>query len=171
MAVKHAVIRTDLMAGTKVPAALRSFRYFDSNGDLAEIDNGCVVALDSIIVDSQGNEPNREVWKAVAPTASTPLSKLAIVATPELLYDERLRNLTDFYNDTDHPARGYMPKSGDIFSVTAEALDGTPAKGSGVALQAKVQLKVGTYTAGTSFGKIVSKETVNGLDFFVIQVD
>ena len=59
----YAVIRTDLMSGTKQPADLVSLRFYDASGNKAEVENGVIVKL-------QGYEDGeREVMKAVAASA------------------------------------------------------------------------------------------------------
>lgn len=168
--MSHAVIRTDLMSGTNVNAYLRSFKYMGAGETATDIDNGCVVKLDSIMADGQGAVKDREIWKAVTPAATDTKADVVIVATPEVMYDERLGKLTDFYNEAGRPARGYVPHSNDIFSVTADALDGVPTVGQGVAIQADVKLKVGTFDADTSFGKVIAIETADNLTYYVIEV-
>ena len=76
-----AVIRTDLMSGTKQPADLVSLRFYDAEGNQAEVENGVIVML-------QGYEDGeREVMKAVAATAGADLNECAIVAGVEVMYD------------------------------------------------------------------------------------
>ena len=41
----YAVIRTDLMSGTKQPADLVSLRFYDASGNKAEVENGVIVML------------------------------------------------------------------------------------------------------------------------------
>lgn len=41
----YAVIRTDLMSGTKQPADLVSLRFYDASGNKAEVENGVIVKL------------------------------------------------------------------------------------------------------------------------------
>lgn len=66
----YTVIRTDLMSGTKQPADLVSFRFYGSDSNPAEIENGVIVKL-------QGYEDGeREVMKAIAATSSDSLNRL-----------------------------------------------------------------------------------------------
>lgn len=164
--VIHSVVRTDAMTATNSSAGLYSVKYNDGAANAA-IDNGCVVALDSLV------SGEREVWKAVKPAADTPLSKIVLVATPEVMYDERLRNLTDFYNEAGTAARGYALSTGDIFSVTEEAVTGTAAVGNVVELQADTKLKVvATATASsTAVGTVIAIENVGTLKYIVVRVD
>ena len=82
-----AIIRTDLMSGTKQPADLVSLRFYDAEDSQAEVENGVIVEL-------QGYEDGeREIMKAVAAKAGADLNECAIVAGVEVMYDERKKNL------------------------------------------------------------------------------
>ena len=76
------------------------------------------------------------------------------------MYDERKKNLNEFRNEAGEIARGYRLRSGNVYSVTAEALSGTPAVGSIVELQAGTKGNVvSTLTAGsTKVGTIIAIE-------------
>lgn len=167
--VKHGVIRTDLMSGTNVYADMLSVRYVDAQGTPAEIDNGCVVALDGLM------DGEREIWKAVDMQADSEMEKLAIIATPEVLYDERYQNLEDFVNPAGAAVRGYIPRSRNIFSVTAECLDiaegVVPAAGYIVEVKAGHKLScVAAATSAPKFGEIIAVEQSGRYTFYVIQV-
>lgn len=171
----HAIVRTDLMFGTNVNAGLRSFKYMGSGSTATDIDNGCVVKLDSIIADTHGDVKDREVWKAVTPAANSKLEEIVLVATPEVLYDERKKLLKEFYNEAGKICRGYVLHRDDIFSVTAEALTGvtsSTAVGDIVELQANTKLKVvASATSGsTPVGKLIQIEEINGVKYYVIEV-
>lgn len=161
----HAVVRTDLMTGTDVASDLRSVRYFDAAGEMADIDNGCVLKLEGLL------DGEREIFKGVAPAADTKLSEVVLLATPELMYDEREKHLVDFYNAAGRACRGYVMHTNDIFSVTAPALDGVLAKGNYVELQASHKMNaVAAATGATVVGKIIDVETVGSLVYYVILV-
>lgn len=164
----HGVVRTDNLSHTLDGAGLYSVKY-KNGAEFADIDNGCVVMLKALM------EGERELWEAVAPEAGTARNQIVLIATPEVMYDERLRNLTDFYNEAGTAARGYLLEPGDIFSVTAPVLDGadTAEVGSVVELQAAVNLKAAaSATAGsTAVGKIIAIEQVGTLTYYVIRVD
>lgn len=166
--IKHGVIRTDLMSGTDVAADLVSLKYMGSGAAAAEIDNGCVVKLDGLM------SGEREVWKAVTPAADTSLDQIAIVATPEVMYDERKRNLDEYVNEADSIARGYIPRSRNIFSVTADVLDAAVAitVGNIVELQAGVKLKVvaSATASATTVGEIIAIERAGRYTYYVIQL-
>lgn len=163
----YGVVRLDNMSGTTDGTLLRSVRFYDSDKEAA-IENGRVVLIGDLL------DGQREVRKATAPTATSPLTHIGLVAAPELMYDERKRNLTEFINEAGENVRVYIPHVRDIFSVTAEALDASSAiaKGNLVELQAGTKLKVvATATEkSTQVGKIVDIETVGSLTYYVIEV-
>lgn len=168
---KHGVIRTDLMSGTDVAADLVSLRYMGADGETeTAIDNGCVVKLDGLMAGE------REVWKGVTPAANTPIDQIAIVASVEMMYDERKKNLEDYFNEEGKICRGYIPRSRNIFSVTAEALNigasVTAGVGSLVELMAGEKLNVvATATTGsTQIGKIIAVEKAGRYTYYVIQL-
>ena len=175
---KYAVVRTDKMFGTQVKSGLQSFRYFETeNQELVqkEIENGRVVKIDGLLsetVDNVTTVINREQYKAVAPAADTDKKDILLVCTPEVVFTKAHNALDEFINRKDMPARGYHLHENDIFSVTDEALDGTPALGSVVELQAGTKLKVvsSATNGSTVIGKIIQIEQVGSYKFNVIQV-
>lgn len=171
----HAVVRTDLMHGTDVRGELVSLVYanISNNGGTQtvtprEIDNGNVLLISDLL------EGERELRYGVTPAANSDLRDIALVATPEVMYDERKKNLDEFYNEAGRTARGYRLHSGDIFSVTADALAaaGTIAVGNIVELQAGTKMKVvSTLTNGsTQIGKIIAIDVVGRYTYYVIEV-
>ena len=170
---KHAVIRKDRLYGTDVAPALVSLRFVDGNGKGADIDNGNVVRLDGLMTYTDGTI-ERELYKAVAPAANTPLADIAIVGTNEVMYDERKKNLDEFYNEAGRNSLGYRPHAGDMFGVTAEGLDAAAAiaKGDIVELQASTKLKVvKSATAGsTKLGVIADINKVGRYTYYVVEV-
>lgn len=158
----YAIVRTDLMSGTKQPADLVSVKYQVSTVDTA-IENGNVALVGALATGE------REVYLATTPAADSALNDIVLIATPELNYDERLKNLNQFRNEAGEIARGYRLRSGNIFSVTAEALTATtPAVGNIVELQADTKLKVvSSLTSGsTKVGTVIAIEG----DYIVIRV-
>ena len=164
----HAVIRKDRLYGTDVAPALISMRFMDANDQGAAIDNGNVVKVVGLMT----NE--RELYKAVAPAANTALKDIAIVGTPEVNYDEREKNLDDFFNKADEDSLGYRPHAGDMFGVTAAGLSAaaTIAKGDIVELQADTKLKVvKTATSGsTPVGVIADINKAGRYTYYVVEV-
>ena len=177
MAEKYSVVRTDNMMGTTVGTYLDSVRFFEvqtvdnKSVDVPkEIENGNVVAVGDLL------EGERELHRAIAPTAATELKKIGLVATPEVLYDERKRGLDQFINEAGKNVRIYYLHSGDEFGVTKEGLtiaDGYTVKvGDAVELMAGTKLKVvATATSGsTQVGKIIAIETAGRYTYYVVRV-
>lgn len=166
----HGIFRSDLMSGTDVAADLVSVKYVDSDSKGVEIDNGCVVKLDGLMTGE------REVQKGVTPDANTPLGDIAIIASPEVFYDERMKNLDEYTNEAGKICRGYIPRSRNIFAVTEDALNVgtgvTPAVGYAVELMKDVTLNVvATPTSGsTQVGEIYAIELVGKYTYYVIKI-
>lgn len=168
----HGVVRTDLLAGTDVRSELVSVRYqpVSSNKNVeTDIDNGNVVLLGDLEAGS------RTVYKGLTPAANSDITKIALIASPEVLYDEHVHALDNFYNEAGKIARGYRLHENDIFSVTKDALDGkaSPAVGDIVELKAGTKLNVAaSATQGsTVVGKIIDKNVVGKYTYFVIEVN
>lgn len=153
----YAICRTDRMAGTTVPSMLVSARYMPSDTATA-IENGNVIELKGLI------EGERELFKGDTPAGASKVADCVLVCTPEVMYDERKKNLNEFRNEAGENLRCYRFHSGDVFSVTREALTGSPAKDSEVALAAGTKLEVAG--AGTKVGKIIEEDG----DYYVILV-
>ena len=119
---------------------------------------------------------NLEVFIGAAPAANTNRDEVVLIAAPEVMYDERLRNLSDYFNVAGKAVRGYRFRSGNMFAVTAEALDGSfnasNAKGKIVELQASTKMKVvASLTSGsTQVGTIEAVEVAGPYTYFVIKV-
>jgi len=161
---KHAVVRTDKMAGTDVRSYLASVVYLGVDEDkVTEIDNGNIVELGDLLE----AEEYREVYKAKAPTGTFDETKMALVANPEVMYEEDKRDLADYYNEAGKIIRVYKLHVGDIFSVTEEAFDGKVEK------DAFVDTKAGsTKLASAESGKlkVIDIENVGKYKYYVIQV-
>lgn len=160
----HAVVRTDLMWGTDVRSGLVSIKYMGADGATpTEIDNGNVLKVGALM------EGEREIYTGTDVAANDAISNVVLVASVEVMYDERIRNLDEFYNEADAICRGYRLHSGDVFSVTADALEGTPTVGSVVSLAAGTKLEVGG--AGTAVGTIIAEDIVGRYTYYAIKVD
>lgn len=171
--MSYPIVRTDLMMGTNNESHLRTFKYLPSNTATA-INNGCVVLLDSIIT-VDGKVPDREVWKAVAVAANSPLKNVVLVATPELMADEHKVNLDEFQNPAGALCRGYVLHENDIFSVTSDGFStslSTVAAGNIVELAAGNQMKiVSAATSGsTKVGEVIQVETIGSKTYYVVRV-
>ena len=176
--LNYAVVRTDNMYGTDVRAGLVSIEYMGANGSTpTAIENGNVLKVGALL--SHGTSPDityeREIFVGSAVAANDSLDSVVLIATPEIVYDERLQALDDFRNEAGKPARGYHMHSGDIFSVTKGALDGaaSPAIGNIVELKAGTKMNVAaSATSGaTTVGKIIAIDVVGAYTYYVIRVD
>lgn len=164
----YAIVRTDLMSGTRNPADIVNVKYSPSGTDAA-IENGHVVLLGAL------DTSERDVFVGATPARDSALSKCVLIATPEVMADERMKNLNEFINPAGAISRGYYMRSGNVFSVTADALTnstgGTIAVGDFVELQAATEFKVvksteGVTSGSTEVGKIIAIEG----DYYVIRV-
>jgi len=170
----YAVVRTDNMFGTDVRAGLVSIKYMGANGQTATaIENGNVLKVGALMGDAT-NGYEREIFVGAAPAANDDLKDIVLVATPEVMYDERKRNLDEFINEAGRACRGYRLHKGDFFSVTKDALDGVaaPAIGNVVELKAGTKLNVAaSATSGsTQVGKIIAIDVVGRYTYYVILV-
>jgi ribosomal protein S18 len=157
------VIRTDLLSGTKQPADLVSVRVYDAAGTTPiEVENGTIVEL-------QGFEAGeREVRKAKLATSASDLNDCAIVAAPEVDYDERKRNLDEYISEAGKIVRGYIPRSRNIFSITVDGFVGAtaPAVGDEVGIGTGGKID----GSGTGFGEVVHIETAGRYTYYAIQI-
>lgn len=163
MADKHAVVRTDNMTATDTRSQLVSVMYMGSDGATqTDIDNGHVVKIGALM------DGEREVYVGTDVAADDVLDDVVLIASVEVMYDEHKRNLDEFYNEAGKICRGYHIVHGDTFSVTEDALDGTPAVGSTVTLAAGTKLAVGG--SGTAVGRIIAKDIVGRYTYYAIKV-
>ena len=161
----HAVVRTDLMDGTGQGPALVSVRFYsdpETYETPADVDNGVIVNVSAGLEDGQ-----REIYKGKAAKTGDDLDDLVVLASPEICYDQRDRNLHDFYNEAGSPARGYRLQHRNIFSVTKEGFDGAvPTVGQTIGLGENGKLK----SEGTDIGKCIHIETKGPYTYYAIQV-
>lgn len=168
---KYGVVRTDNMTGTDVRSELVSVKYMGTDKQTAtEIENGSVLKASELM------DGEREVFIGEQVAKDTPIRELALVAAPEVPYDERLRNLDEFINEAGKSCRGYRLHSGDIFSLTKEALTGlaSPKKGNVVELAdkaTKLTVVASATASTTTIGKIIDVEIVGRYTYYVIKVD
>ena len=157
---KYCVIRTDLMAGTKNPDQLVSVRYYADEA-VAEVENGVIVELKGY------EDGQREVMKAVAATAESNLADCAVIAAPEVMYDERKKNLDEFINEAGKAVRGYRRPDRNMFALTAEGFAGAaPALNGKVGIGANGKLDA----AKTGFGECVHIETAGRYTYYTIKI-
>lgn len=161
----HAIVRTDLMHGTDNRADLVSIKYMGTDGNTpTAIDNGNVLKAGALM------KGEREVLVGAAVAADTPLNDIVLVASPEVMYDERKRNLEEYVNEAGKVCRGYRLRPGDVFSVTAEAFSTAPTTGSKVVeLAAGTKLKPAS-TSSAAIGDIIAVETAGRYTYYVIRI-
>lgn len=163
----YGVVRTDNMTGTDVRAELVSVLFQASSANAA-IENGNVAKIGAL------KSGEREIYLATAPAANSAIKDIVLIASPEVMYDERKKNLDEFRNEAGDIARGYHLHTNDVFSVTKDALDGaaSPAVGNIVELKAGTKLNVATsLTSGsTKVGDIIAIETAGRYTYYVIKV-
>ena len=159
----YTVIRTDLMSGMDVAADMVSLRVYDSEGSApVECENGTIVEI-------TGYETGeREIFKAKLASGESKMENCAIVATPEVMYDERHMNLDEFINEKGSTARGYIPRSRNMYSVTKEAFtaETVPSVGDTIGIDTNGKHK----KSGTGWGKCVAVEVAGRYTYYVIQI-
>lgn len=162
MANKYCVVRTDLMSASDVGPGLRSLRFYGADGKVAEVENGVIALMDGL------EDGQREVFKATAASAGADLTKCALIAAPEVMYDERKKNLDEFINEAGKAVRGYMFHVNDQFSVTPEGFVGgvVPAIGAEVGIGANGKINA----AGTGLGVCTHIEQVGRYTYYDILV-
>lgn len=147
---KYAVVTRERMTTEWDGSKRLSAKYLPSDVEAA-IENGNVVKLEGLVAGE------REIYKAVTPAVDTELKAIGLVTTPEVVADERKKNLEDFRNEAGEEITVDKLFSGDVFSITAEGFDGAPAVGAIVELKAGVKLNaVEELTSGsTQVGTII----------------
>ena len=97
----HAIVRTDLMHGTDNRADLVSIKYMGADGNTpTAIDNGNILKAGALM------DGEREVLIGSNVATDTALSDIVLVASPEVMYDERKGNLEDYENAAGKVCRG-----------------------------------------------------------------
>jgi hypothetical protein len=119
---KHGVVNVSRASGTENSTDVYS--VIVENGSVPiECDNGTIVNLGKykVLSDQVGTE-NLEVYVAtVNADAPTDNATLAIVASPELIYDECTHHaLSEYYNEAGKVVRAYALTERSCFGLTAE---------------------------------------------------
>lgn len=133
----YCVIRTDNLSGTDQRADLFSLRFctVSTAGQTnvytsAAVENGVIAKLVAL------ENGSREVYIAVAASETDDPANLVIVAGVELDYKETSHNLDAWINPVGKVTRGYLPRKGNVWSITKEGfVNGTvPAVGGKVGI-------------------------------------
>ena len=160
----YAVVRLDNLSGQDVHADMRSVRIYDTTGSGAvtiDAENGIFVVPNGL------EDGQREIFYAVPATDESDITEVLLVATPEVLYDERKRNLDDFINEAGKPARAYVLRRGNIFSITKEGFTNAtpPTKGATVGLDADGKIDA----SGSGLGTCIDINVVGRYTYYAIQ--
>lgn len=160
--MSYAVIRTDLLSGTKNPTDIVSLRFYNAEGNHAEVENGVIVKLEGY------EDGEREVMKAVAASADTSLNECAIVAGVEVMYDERKKNLDEYINEAGKAIRGYILRSRNLFSITKDGFVGgtVPTKGATVGIGEGGKIDA----SGAGFGECVDIDVAGRYTYYTIKI-
>lgn len=135
----HAMFRSDNMEGTNDGKFLVSL-YISTD---AGLDNGNVVKVGAL------KTGEREVREYSTPAANDALGDIAILGSEEVLKDKKYNTVGDFYNAKGTIARGYKFVSGDLFAVTADALNAASNY---------------TFTPGTTIVELMAGNKLNAVD-------
>src|SRR5690625_1742253 len=153
----HAIVRLDKLQAVYAG----NLESVDIEKDL---DNGSHVVVGGLA--GMGGE----VVVGSAP-ADVENEEVLLVATPELMYDERL-DLEDFYNPVGVPARAYHYTIGDIVTITDDGIDGATVVGEYVVPQNGSERLVASDERGTTrfAGLVIAKENLHGKPATVYRV-
>lgn len=170
----YGVVRLDRVSGTFDGSKLKSAKYF-SGASTAAIDNGNFVHInDELVANNIGgtNVTQREVFKVVTPTSSDTRATVGLVASVEIdpTYPLKHMDLANFTNAAGSVIRVYSLEPEDIFSVTGDALSGSPAKGAYVHIANGATKLAANSTATDAFGVILDVDVVGSKTYYVIKV-
>lgn len=164
---KYCVVRTDKPSGEAQMADMVSVRFYGANNKPAEVENGVIAELQGLeTIDTNSNQ--HEIYKAVAATSRSDMNNVVIICSPELMYDERKKMLDEFINEEGKPARGYIPRSRNIYSWTKEGFVGgtVPAIGGNVGIGANGKLDA----SGSGFGKCIDIDIAGRYTYYAIEI-
>lgn len=144
----YTVITREAMASEYDGTKRKSAKFYNSDAP-AEIENGMVVKIAGTI------PGEREVLKVVAPEGTEDVADLWIVTTPEVVADERKKNLSDFVNEAGQIITIDKLMPNDIFSLTAEGLAGTAVAGHKVGLASAGGVKLTVAASESGMGTVI----------------
>lgn len=144
----YAVITREAMASEYDGTKRKSAKFYNGSSP-AEIENGMVVKIAGTI------PGEREVLKVVAPEGTEDVADLWIVTTPEVVADERKKNLSDFVNEAGQIITIDKLMPNDIFSLTAEGLAGTAVAGHKVGLASAGGVKLAVAASESGMGTVI----------------
>lgn len=160
----HGIVKREAMASEFDGTKRKALKFLPS-GTATAIDNGNVVLKGALV------SGERELYSATTPAVNSALKNILLVTTPEVMADERLKNLSDFYNFAGDPATGDHLESGDVFSITADAFTAaaTVVVGDVVELAASTKLKIVAAATGLTSGstQVGTVLDINGDDYAI----
>ena len=113
MAKEIKIVRKDkMLAGYN--GNLESVIVHDANGNPVATSNGVLVVVEGLM------EGQREVKKARLATEADKAEDVLFIHNSEVMYDERLNKLEDFYIEAGKVARAYRLYDGDIMTLTED---------------------------------------------------
>lgn len=159
---KYTVIRTDNLSGTDQRADLLSVRVYNAGGTAIDVENGTIVKVGAL------ETGEREIYKATLAADTDNPSDCAVIAGVEVMYDERKHNLDEFINEAGVPARAYVLRDRNSFSVTKEGFVG----GTAPTVEGKVGIGANGKidAAKTGLGVCKAIETAGRYTYYVIQI-
>lgn len=136
---KHSVLNTELI-DRKNPVLQLTVKLPEDG-----IEMGNILKLEKLV------EGERQVYTASKPDANTKLEDLVIVTQLRVPTDERIHYLYEYVGKKGQLVTARRLSKGEIYSITAEGLDGTPKNGSVIEAQAGYKLKaVNSATTGST---------------------
>ena len=152
MATTYAIFRSDNLHGTTDGTYLANLKI------PTDLPNGTILKIGALAAGE------RDAFDCTLAGKTDALGTVAILAGPELMYDERKKNLNEYVNEVINNGgiyRAYILDQGDMFGLTAEGFDGTPMIGS------TVGAVDGVLTPGESgIGKVIAYEA----PYYVVRV-
>ena len=153
----YCIMRTDKLHGTTDASSLVNVKI------PRDLENGVIVKIGGLAAGE------RDAYDCTVAAGSENLNELAILCGPEMMYDERKKNLNEYINEVVNNGgiyRAYKFFSGDFYSLTKEGFVTAPtASDIGKEVAVGADGKVDVDGSGTKFGKIVAYEA----PYFVIE--
>lgn len=138
-----AIVRKDkLLAGYN--GNLESVKIHNGTGALTASTNGVFVKVEGLLAGQ------REVKKATLADLDDVALEVFLIHNSEIMYDERLSKLSDFFIDSDKVARAYRLFEGDIVTLTTDLFVGTPAVGQKLVVHTDGKLGYDATALGTA---------------------
>ena len=153
----YTIYCADNCAFTKVPSLIMSGKAS------VALPNGALVVVGGLV------SGQREVFTLTVPVAAT--DKVAIVTTPELIYDETPRKgLADFVNAANSISRVCVINKGDIWRVTVEAFVAAPTSTNKyIAATAGATTYTASSSATNAIAEFIGSEVRGGVTFYALK--